>query len=431
MAEALASGAPVAAGGGRARRAALSRGDLAAHGALALPLAFGGLPLYIHAPDFYAAQVGVPLAALGVTLFWLRLLDAALDPLAGWAGDRWPGARGVLLAGGAVLLAAGVAALFAPAGPAPLIWFALAMAVATVGHSLISVTLMTLGGLWRRDPADKARISAAREGFGLAGLIAAVVLPAFLAPLIGRQAGLLITALLLAVALAVTLPLFRRWRQGARLELRPAADAAPDWPALAPFYAIAALVLLSAALPAALILMLIRDLLGAEGLTGALLLCYFLAALPGAALAGRLAGRFGAVPVWGTSLALSVAGFAFALTLGPGDVAGFALICVATGFCFGADLVLPPAILSARIEATATERAAGRAYAALGFLTKAALALAGATALPLLQGAGFRPGADNDAAALRLLLLLYAGAPLLLRAAAIAALAWFWRRGAI
>lgn len=405
------------------------RRALAAYGVLALPLAFGGLPLYIHAPDFFAAERGVPLAALGLALFWLRLLDAVCDPLAGWLADRWPGMRGALVTAGAVLLALGVAALFAPPALPVLIWFAWAMGIASLGHSLISVNLMSLGGLWRRDPASKARISAMREAFGLAGLIVAVVLPTVLAPAIGRQAALWVLAAVLAATLALALPVFRRWLASARLELSAPDSARPDWPALAPFYAATALVLVSAAFPAALILMLVRDLLGAEPLAGAFLLAYFAAALPGAALAGRLAGRWGAVPVWCGALVLSMAGFAFALSLGPGDGAAFGLICLATGFCFGADLVLPPAILSDRIQATGTAAAAARAYAVLGFLTKAALALAAAIALPLLQQAGFRPAAPNDATALRALLLLYAGLPLLLRGVAVVALIILHKRG--
>lgn len=409
----------------------LARRDLATYGVLAAPLAFGGLPLYIHAPDFFAVHHGIALATLGTTLALLRLLDAALDPLAGWAGDRWPAHRAGLIALGAAVLGAGVLALFAPPVGPVLIWFAGAMALASLGHSLMSVNLLAMGGLWRRDPAQKATISAWREGFGLIGLIAAVVLPAALAPVIGRQPSLMALSAVLILALAVALPPFHRWSLRTPPQLTALPGAAPNWRALVPFYGVAALVTLSAALPAVLILMLVRDLLGAEPLAGAFLLAYFAAALPGAALAGRAAGRFGAVPVWGAALAGSVVGFAFALTLGPGDVAAFAVICAVTGFCFGADLVLPPAILSDRIDASATQRAASRAYAALGFLTKAALALAGGLALPLLQQAGFRPGAPNDSDALRVLLLLYAGVPLALRVLAIAALALCHRKDLI
>lgn len=413
------------------RDAAPGHRDLAAYGALALPLAFGGVPLYIHAPDFFAVERGVSLAALGLALFWLRIFDAVLDPMAGWAGDRWPGARGALVTAGAVLLGLGVMALFAPPPWPVLIWFLVAMVLASLGHSLISVNLMTLGGLWRQDPAQKSRISAAREGFGLAGLILAVVLPSTLQPVLGRQAALMALAGVLAALLLITLPIFRRWLASVRLQIRIVPDARPDWKALLPFYAVAALVLLSAALPAALILMLVRDLLGAEDLAGIFLLAYFAAALPGAAMAGWLAGRRGAVPVWAVSLILSGIGFAFALTLDRGDTTAFLWICLATGFCFGADLVLPPAILSDRIEASSTQAAASRAYAVLGFLTKAALALAGVVALPLLQLAGFQPGQSNGPQALQALLLLYAALPLALRALAVTGLIFLHGRGSI
>lgn len=411
--------------------AAPGRGDLAAYSLLAFPLAFGGLPLYIHAPDFFATERGVPLATLGLALFWLRLFDAVVDPVVGWAGDHWPRTRGGLIVAGSVLLACGVTVLFVPPALPVLIWFALAMALASLGHSVISVNLMTLGGLWRREPGQKSRISASREGFGLAGLILAGVLPSALQPLIGRQAALLALAAVLAVTLLIALPIFRGWLASVRLQIAVPPDARPDWQALMPFYTVATLVLLSAAFPAALILMLVRDLLGAEALAGTFLLTYFVAALPGAAVAGWLAGRIGAVPVWSVALILSMAGFAYALTLGPGDVAAFFAICLATGFCFGADLVLPPAILSDRIEATSTQAAATRAYAVLGFLTKVALALAGAVALPLLQLSGFRPAEANDTNALRALLLLYAALPLLLRGIAVTALIFLHRKGAI
>lgn len=416
---------PSAAAGGPSRR------DLLAYAALALPLAFGGLPLYIHAPDFFATHHGLGLALLGFALAWLRLWDAVLDPLAGWVGDRWPARRGALIACGAVALASGVIGMFAPLPLPTLIWFAITMAVASAGHSLISVNLLALGGLWRRDPAQKATISAWREGLGLIGLMAAVVLPAALAPILGRQGGLLCMAFVLAVLLAGALMLFRRWRARIAIEQHARRAGRPNWRALAPFYGVAALVTLSAALPAVLILMLVRDLLGAEPLAGVFLLAYFAAAVPGALLAASAARRFGAVPVWGVALAGSVAGFAFALTLAPGDVLPFTLISIATGFCFGADLVLPPVILSARLDQLENEHAASRAFGALGLITKLALALAGALALPALEAAGFRPGAPNPPEILQILLLLYAGLPLLLRLLAIAALFQFHRTARI
>ncbi len=57
--------------------------------AMALPLAFVSLPLYVLLPNRYAAQMGVSLASIGALLLAVRALDAVLDPWLGQQCDRW------------------------------------------------------------------------------------------------------------------------------------------------------------------------------------------------------------------------------------------------------------------------------------------------------------------------------------------------------
>ena len=64
-----------------------------------------------------------------------------------------------------------------------------------------------------------SRISAAREGFCLTGLILAVVLPSALQPLIGRQAALLALGGVLGIALMIALPIFCAWLASVRLQI--------------------------------------------------------------------------------------------------------------------------------------------------------------------------------------------------------------------
>lgn len=181
------------------------------------------------------------------------------------------------------------------------------------------------------------------------------------------------------------------------------------------------------ALPAVLIIMLTRDLLGAEQLTGAFLLLYFLAAAPGIVIWRWVSARLGNAVCWLVALGLSVAGFASALALSPADTVLFAVICVITGVTFAADLMLPSAILSERLGTFRLADKATTAYAVLAFLGKASLALAGAVALPLLDWRGFVPAGENDAAALGALLLLYGGLPCVMRLVAMAVLWWHIR----
>lgn len=90
----------------------------AAYGALGLPLAFVALPLYVVLPNHYAAQFGVPLAALGGVLLAVRALDALVDP---WIGQRVDALLGgamarvwAVLGLVALALVAGLTGLFFP-----------------------------------------------------------------------------------------------------------------------------------------------------------------------------------------------------------------------------------------------------------------------------------------------------------------------------
>ena len=98
--------------------------SLAAYGLMAFPLAFVGLPIYLHAPDFYAVNFGQSLTTLGAVLLALRLFDAVQDPVIGSLSDRFHTRRKEVLALGALLLGAGFWMLFNPHMQSPLTWFA-------------------------------------------------------------------------------------------------------------------------------------------------------------------------------------------------------------------------------------------------------------------------------------------------------------------
>ena len=102
-------------------------GDLFLYGALALPLAFAGLPVYLHAPDFYATTHGISLATLGAVLLGLRFVDAVQDPLIGVYSDAFVARRKAIMLAGAFMLLTGFAGLFNPPPLPPagyLAWFA-------------------------------------------------------------------------------------------------------------------------------------------------------------------------------------------------------------------------------------------------------------------------------------------------------------------
>jgi glycoside/pentoside/hexuronide:cation symporter, GPH family len=149
-------------------------------------------------------------------------------------------------------------------------------------------------------------------------------------------------------------------------------------------------------------------------------LLFFLSAAAAAPVWARLARAHGEKRMLLTGMVVAVAAFAFAATLGPGDLVAFALICIASGAALGADLTLLSAIFARRMARILPEAATG--FALWAFVSKATLALAAVTVLPFLEWQGFS-GPDSPPQALLALGLSYALLPCLLKLLAIATLA--------
>ena len=399
----------------------LARAQLAAYGALGLPLAAAALPVYVHLPNLYGGLLGMNLALLGAVLLAARLADAFVDPLLGALADRLQRPR-LLIAVGVVLLVAGLAAVFNPPG-ALWWWLAAALVPVYLGYSLASIAFQSWGALLGETPHERTRVAAWREGFGLAGVVLASVAPTLLATRMDQ--GLARFSLLLAVCatLCAAVTLLRAPRPArapAREALSLAALAAPFAnPRFGPLFAAFIANGIASALPATLVLFFVSDALQAPQLAGAFLAAYFLAGAASLPLWLALARRLGKRKAWFASMAASVAAFAGALALGPGDIAGFVAVCLLSGFALGGDLALPPAMLADAIRARADEPRAGAYFGLWNFATKLNLALAAGLALPLLAAAGYVPGAG---AALGALYFAYCLLPCVLKLAAAAIL---------
>ena len=165
--------------------------QLAAYGALGLPLAFAALPIYVYAPKFYAA-LGLSLAGAGAVLLLSRVADAFIDPWLGAASDR---ARSLkrFVGWALVPLAAGLLAMFnPPASVPPGPWLAATVCVVTLGFSAASIAYQAWGARVG-DRTQKTAVTATREAFGLAGVMLASILPQLFAPTV--EAGLPATAI--------------------------------------------------------------------------------------------------------------------------------------------------------------------------------------------------------------------------------------------
>ena len=417
-----------------------------AYGLAGFPIAFAALPLYVQLPAHYAGTLGMPLATVGWILLAVRAFDAVADPVIG----RWIDARvigdaptlrlALLLA--AVGLAAGFTALFFPlpswrSAARLLPWCAASLVLASVAHSVCTVIHQAWGARIAVGDAAQARLVAWREGCGLAGVVTASVLPSLAG--FGPTAGVLAGALAIGVFGLLRCPLPTPREAAPSLPSGAPTPAAPSlfapWrqPGFARLLAVFMLNGTASAVPATLVLFFVRDRLQAPAQEAAFLAAYFVAAALSLPLWVRAMARFGLARGWRAGMLLSIASFAGAVALGPGDRAAFFAICVASGAALGADLVAPPALLAAVIRHGASggagsPPAADPAAASFGWwnlASKLNLALAAGLGLPLLARWGYAPG-QRDAQALQALQLGYAALPCALKLGAVLLLSRIW-----
>ena len=420
-----------------------SRGRLLAYGLPGLPLAGLGVPLFIFLPAFYAQNRGLSLEAVGVALLLARLWDALSDPLIGILSDRTRtrfGRRKPWLFAGIPIICLAVYMLFVPpegAGTPHLFVWSVAL---YLGWTMVQLPYAAWGAELTSAYHERSRITAIREGMLVLGTLLAAGTPAIISAAGGGEdMGTVLTVL--AFFLIVTLPVSiilaaaimperppaatrgyfsANWRTGTALLLRNK-----------PFLRLILAYLLNGlanGLAATLFVLFVDKGLGIPQKTDGLLLVYFLAGILSIPAWLAVSHRAGKHRTWIAAMLVNSAIFVFVPFLAPGDYVAFMIICIGTGFCLGADLVLPPSMQADVVDEDTAEGGGSRAgiyFALWGMATKLALALAVGIAFPVLDAAGFDTNGSNDASALLVLALLYGAAPVVLKLAAIAIMRGF------
>lgn len=392
----------------------------------AVPLAFLGLPLYVHLPAAYADLPAIGLATVGVVLLVARLLDLVTDPLVGLLVDRtrarirpqW------LMTLGAALLLGGAVFLFRPDIEAGAGYLFVTLTVTYLGWTLIAIPYYALGAEVG-DVRGQTHVAAWREAGMIAGTLLALLLPVafgatdtldfsatvllWLVPLALAAAWLIRAEGVVAKIQSKSAGLWAMWQETSR----PARQVV----------SIHLLNTLAGGTAATLFLIFTRDALGLEEqAAGMLLLLYFLVGLAALPLWVRVSRRIGEVRAWRAAMLLAAAGFLPAAFLGAGDVVAFALVCIVTGATLGADIALPAALQGRLVvnESRALDKPRGGALFGLwGMASKLALALSAGLALPLLA---WLSSPETGRTQGDVVPWLYAGLPVLIKLLAVLAL---------
>ncbi|MEM9678532.1 MAG: MFS transporter [Pseudomonadota bacterium] len=413
----------------------LSRRQLLAYALPALPLAAMTLPLYTFIPTFYAESLGLPLAAIGATLFLVRAFDAVNDPVAGWLSDRWRpsfGRRRSWFALSLPVLMLGVWMLFWPPVDADITYLGIWSLVTSIGYTGCILAYTAWGAELETGYSARARLSGAREAITLLGTLVAIVVPFAVG---WAEPASVHGFAVLAIGLVVALPLFSaitittvqepREHSTTRVSLR---DGLNHVIANKPFLRLALAFFLNGfgnAIAATLFLLYCSDRLGLEEYRGPMLFAYFLAGVISVPFWTWAAGKLTKHRAWCIAMIIAAIVFSPAPFLSEGSVTAFATICVLSGLCLGADIALPPAVQADVIDvdtANSGEQRSGTYFALWSLATKLSLAIAVFAAFTLLGWFGFSadPATPSTEIGIAALGFIYGWGPILLKLPAIA-----------
>ncbi|MCY4420400.1 MAG: MFS transporter [Gammaproteobacteria bacterium] len=373
--------------------AVLARRELFPPAAVAAMLAFAGLPLYIHAPRYYAQEMGVGLATLGIVLLAARAVDSLQDPVIGRLADRWPRHREAWALVSGLLLFTGFALLFAPPqwGEA-LPRLAIGLLAAFTGFSALQIAVYDHGlAQAKAAGGGYTRIALWREAGGLVGICLAAMAPAVLGSVFGAKFAYVGYAAVFGLFSLYALGQMRSYwlASGKSLPNTGFMDALRV-PGIAPLLTFGFVNALPTAVTSTLFLFFVTDILATDIHAGPMLLVFFAAAAMAAPAWAQLAERVGRKVALTVGMSLSIPAFVWAYLLGAGDIGAFYAIAFASGAALGADMTLVSAMLAARIR-----ESGGRMFSLWTFMQKTTLALGAGITLPALALAGYEPGSET------------------------------------
>ena len=323
-------------------------------------LAVVGIPVYVYIPKFYTDVVGVDITILGYILFSVRIFDAVTDPALGYLSDRTRtgmGRRRPYIAAGSVLVALTMFLLFNPpqaSASFDTVWFAGGIYALFLCWTAVVVPYESLGPEITFDYNERTSLFGIRDGFLIAGTLAAASSPAVVQwffGLSGDAGGERAKFFWIAVIYAPLLIGSCWWCVLAIKELprRNSFHKTGIWRGLRqigrnrPFLILLAAYTVSAIgnnLPATLILFYVEYVLQSD-MADAFLLLYFVTGiifLPGWI---RIARRTGKKAAWLASMAINTGAFIGVFFLGPGDAMIYGILVFISGIGFGATLAIP------------------------------------------------------------------------------------------
>ncbi|WP_158299002.1 MFS transporter [Sphingomonas psychrotolerans] len=388
------------------------------------------LPWRVFLPVFFSETLGLQLAAVAALMMWIRLFDMVVDPVVGWASDRFAtpiGLRRPWMVASVPLILLGTWQTFFAAPGIGLWTLALWCLAMHLGYTLLLVPHGGWGLEVSGDYHERTRIMGAKVWFAAAGMPFVLLLPTILeyfgrdgrAGQVAAMGWMLILITPLSVALVLRYipepPVDRDAARRTAHPLRQFRTMLRDRTLLTILMLYALLGLADAASAGTFIFFVEQGLALGRGASG-LMLIQALVALVSIPVWAAVSRRFGKRRALAGVFAWHAALSPVALLLPAGEMVPLVLFLIVRNFSWGADYMLLRALVadvSGRDAEVSGERKSGSYYAMFNVTLKLAAALGVGAALSVLAWKGFVPGSPATGAVVTAIRWVYALPPCL------------------
>lgn len=383
-----------------------ARTTLMAYGIPALPLAALLLPVYIYLPSYYADDLGLGLAVVGLVRLVSGLFDVFTDPLVGMISDRSKnrfGRRKIFVLLGAPVTMLGTWMLLVPFGTPGFIYMMMWSCVMYLGWTMMYLPLSAMSTELTHGYHERSRLAAYREGMSALGTLLILALVSYISISEGEQdvaRAVWAIAIFVCCGLPLSILLFM-WRVPDPQLTKKERKHIGFYKGIkilkknTPFKKLIfnySLNSFANGLPAILIIMFVENVLGKDEAVGPYLFAYFLCGLVFLPFWIKLSNKITKHKAWCISMLWACLVFLAVPFVGEGDTTLFMAICILSGMSVGADLALPSSMQADVVDidlAETGERRAGLYFAMWSMMTKLSLALAAGISLPVLDYMGW------------------------------------------
>jgi len=384
-----------------------------------IPITSAQMIVYIIIPPIYSLLPSVGIAITGLAIMLSRFVDMISDPIMGAYLDKTVSKLGwkIWLVFGFPLISIGIYILLNPIYKFEVLTLFLGLIAVTLGWTFFSITWWSIGiAISKNSSKNRFKVVSFRELLTIPGIILGLII-AYYSDLSGEI--YLITSLLLLSPLLIkkipipkisiqekssyfyNVKLFFKYNTNFRNLC------------LAYFF-----IGLSNGITSILFILFVQYIIG--GSPFYFLIIYFISAFIGLPFIYLLGTKYKKNKVWIVFIVLACVSFLPVYFLENGDSLKFLIVCVISGFCLSADLILPASIQANIIDQEQKKDKkvlVGKIYSVWSLIQKLTLAVSAGVCLPLLGYFGFNPSEVNPA--LGPLSVFYGITPIILRLPAV------------